>query len=565
MKNMKRIVLFALAALMLLSSVGCGAPAPAATEAPAPAPAATEAPAPAATPEPVETVLKVQVSVEVASMDPQIARDSTSFEAISAVTEGLFSVDKDGNAIPAMAEKAEVSPDGLTRTFTLRDAKWADGTPVTANDFVFAWRRAADPNTASEYAFMMETAGIKNAKKVMAGEVPVEELGVYAESDKVLRVELDRPVAFFDTLTSFATFMPVNQAFYEKCGAQFATSAETVNANGPFMLTSYDPAAMTVTAVKNPNYWDAANVKLEGIEFQVIKEAQAAALAFDNGDVHITSISGEQVQKYAGTESFSAVQQGTMQFVSPNINVAGLENLNLRMALALAIDRDAVCQYVLKDGSIPANYVVPVGLATGPDGKDFRDDPSGERSYLVTDKAKALEYYEAAKAELGRDTFAYTMILDDTEEIIRIGEFIKAELEETLPGVSITIEQMPKKSRISRVQSGDYELAMFRWGPDYADPMTYMDLFITDGACNYADWYNAEYDELILSCKSGELSVDPAGRWEAMKAAEKIAMDEVVVIPVMQKCQVLLSDSSVSGVEYHVISPDKIFKNAEIK
>ena len=563
---MKRFALLALVAAMVFSLVACGTPAPApateaapaATEAPA-APAPTEAPA-----EPAETVLKVQVSVEVASMDPQIARDSVSFEVISAVNEGLFSVDKDGNAIPAMAEKAEISEDGLTRTFTLRDAKWADGTPVTAHDFVFAWRRAADPATASEYAFMMETAGIKNAKAVMSGELPVEELGVRAESDKVLVVELDRPVAFFDTLTSFATFMPVNQAFYEKCGAQFATTAETVNANGPFMLTSYDPAAMTVTAVKNPNYWDAANVKLEGIEFQVIKESQAAALAFDNGDVHITSISGEQVQKYAGTDSFTAVQQGTLQFVSPNINVAGLENLNLRMAMALAIDRQAVCDYILKDGSIPANYCVPVGLATGPDGKDFRDDPTGERTYLVSDKEKAVEYYEKAKQELGRDTFEYTMILDDTEEIIRIGEFIKAELEETLPGVSITIEQMPKKSRIARVQEGDYDLAMFRWGPDYADPMTYMDLFMTGGACNYADWKNEEYDALIESCKSGELSVKPAERWEAMKAAEKIAMDEVVVIPIMQKCQVLLTNGNVEGVEYHVISPDKIFKNVEI-
>lgn len=510
-----------------------------------------------------DNVLKVQIGAEVASMDPQLARDNASFEVLAAVTEGLYTVDADGNAVPAMVEKEEISEDGLTRTYTLKDAKWSNGDPVTANDFVFAWRRAADPETASQYAFMMDTAGIKNAQAVAAGEIAPEELGVYADSDNVLRVELERPVAFFDTLMSFPTFLPVSQSFYEECGDQFATSLETINCNGPFVLTSYEPAAMTIETEKNPEYWDASNVSLDGIEFQVIKEAQEAALAFETGVVDLATISGDQVEKYSGTPEFNAIQTGYLWFLSPNTEVEGLENLNMRMALALSFDKDQICEYVLKDGSIPGNFAVPVGLATGPDGKDFRDDPDGSRTYLTCDKEKAVEYFEKAKAELGKDSFEYTIIMEDTEATVRVAEFIQSEIQSTLQGVTINIEQMPKKNRITRVQEHDYDLALFSWGPDYADPMTYLDLWIEGGACNYGSWYNADYDALIDSCKRGELSVSAEERWEGLKDAEKMLMDNAVIFPVYQKCEATLMNSDVSGIEFHSISPNRVYKNAE--
>lgn len=358
--------------------------------------------------------LKVQFDVEVASMDPQIATDGTSFEVIAAVTEGLYSVDADGNPILAMAEFAEKSEDGLTYTFKLKDAKWSNGTAVTANDFVFAWRRLADPKTASEYAFMASIAGFKNADAVLAGEKGVEELGVKAEDDKTLVVELSHPVTFFESLMTFPSFYPVNEEFFKQAGDNFGTSADTILANGPFKIASYEPAATTIELVKNDQYWDASSVKLDGIQFQVIKEAQQTMLSYQNGDLDVATLAGEQVEQFKTDPEFNNVAAGYLWYISPNQKVKGLENENLRKAIALSFDKEAIVNNILKDGSIVADFAVPKLLATGPDGKDFRE---GVQPYLSTDKEKAKEYFEKAKKELGQETFTYKMVVEDTNQL----------------------------------------------------------------------------------------------------------------------------------------------------
>ncbi|MFR1908085.1 MAG: peptide ABC transporter substrate-binding protein [Clostridium neonatale] len=442
--------------------------------------------------------LKVHIDVEVASMDPQVAVDGTSFEVLAAVTEGLYSLDADGSAIPAMADKVEKSEDGLTYTVTLKDAKWSNGTPVTANDFVFAWRRLVDPKTASEYAFMGGIAGLKNADDISAGKVSPDQLGVTAKDDKTLVIELDTPVPFFESLMAFPSFFPVNEEFYNKCGDKFATTVDTILCNGAFKVTSYEPAATTINLEKNADYWDADKVQLSGIQYQVIKDSQQAMLAYQNGDLDVATLSGEQVEQFQADPEFQSIMAGYLWYISPNLKTPGLENENLRKALALSYDKDAIVNNILKDGSIKADFAVPTLLATGPDGKDFRD---GTDTYLSTDKAKALEYYDKAKEELGKDSFSYTMIVEDTESAQNVAQFIQAEIQKTLPGVTINIETMPKKNRVERMQEGTFELGLTRWGPDYADPMTYLDMWTTDSPNNYGFWSNAEFDQIIQSAK----------------------------------------------------------------
>lgn len=502
--------------------------------------------------------LKVQFDVEVASMDPQIATDGTSFEAIAAITEGLYSVDADGNPILAIAESAEKSEDGLTYKFKLKDAKWSNGTAVTANDFVFAWRRLADPKTASEYAFMVSIAGLKNADVVLAGEKGVEELGVKAEDDKTLVVELSHPVTFFESLMTFPSFFPVNEEFFKQAGDNFGTSPDTILANGPFKVASYEPAATTIELVKNDQYWDAASVKLDGIQFQVIKEAQQTMLSYQNGDLDVATLAGEQVEQFKNDPEFNNVAAGYLWYLSPNQKVKGLENVNLRKAIALSFDKEAIVNNILKDGSIVADFAVPKLLATGPDGKDFRE---GIEPYLSTDKEKAKEYFEKAKKELGQEAFSYKMVVEDTESAQNVAQFIQAQVQENLPGVTIELEVMPKKNRVERMQAGDYELGLTRWGPDYADPMTYLDMWTTDSPNNYGLWSNAEYDKIIESAKNGELSLDPEARWTALKDAEKMVMDEAVILPIYQKGNAVMIKSNVSGIEHHSVGVTRIFKN----
>ncbi len=503
--------------------------------------------------------LKVHIDVEVASMDPQIATDGTSFEVLAAVTEGLYSLSKDGSPVQALAEKVEKSEDGLTYTVTLRDAKWSNGTPVTAKDFVFAWRRLVDPKTASEYAFMGGVAGLKNADAIVAGEVPVDQLGVTAKDDKTLVVELDNPVPFFESVMAFPSFFPVNEEFYNKCGDTFATSVDTILCNGAFKMSSYEPAATTINLEKNPDYWDKDAVKLSGIQYKVIKDAQQTMLAYQNGELDVATLAGEQVEQFKNDSEFSTIMAGYLWYISPNLTVPGLENLNLRKALALSYDKDAVVNNILKDGSVKADFAVPTLLATGPDGKDFRD---GTPNYLSTDKAKALEYYNKAKEELGKDSFEYTMIVEDTESAQNVAQFIQAEIQKTLPGVTIKLEVMPKKNRVERLQDGTFELGLTRWGPDYADPMTYLDMWITNSPNNYGFWSNAEYDSIIESAKKGELALDVNARWEELKKAEGMVMDDAVIFPIYQKGNAVMTKSNVSGIEYHSVAINRVYKNA---
>ncbi len=502
--------------------------------------------------------LKVQFDVEIASMDPQIAVDGTSFEAIAAVTEGLYSVDAAGAPILAAAKSAEKSEDGLTYTFKLRNNKWSNGSKVTAKDFVFAWRRLANPKTASEYGFMISIAGIKNADDVLEGKKSIEELGVKAEDDETLVVELSHPVTFFESLLSFPSFFPVNEEFYNEAGDSFATSKETILSNGPYKVSSYEPAATTVDLVKNEDYWDANSVKIDGIQFQVIKEAQQTMLAYQNGDLDVATLAGEQVEQFKNDAEFKNVAAGYLWYISVNQKVAGLENENLRKAIALSYDKEAIVNNILKDGSIVADFAIPKLLATGPDGKDFRETTG---TYLSTDKAKALDFYNKAKEELGKEAFTYKMMVEDTESAQNVAQFIQSEIQTTLPGVTIELEVMPKKNRVERMQSGDFEVVLTRWGPDYADPMTYLDMWTTDSPNNYGFWSNADYDAVIQSAKDGELALNPEARWEALKKAEKTVMDQAVILPVYQKGNAVMIKSSVSGVENHSVGVPRIFKN----
>ena len=234
--------------------------------------------------------LNIMLETEVQSLDPQVATDGTSFEVIADYTDGLMQMDADGQAVPAIAESYDLSDDGLTYTFHLRThAKWSNGTPVTAADFVFGWQRAVDPDVASEYAYMLSDIGqIKNAAEIIAGEKDKSELGVTAVDDNTLQVELNVPVSYFTSLMYFPTFYPVNEEFFTSCGDTFATSPETVLSNGAFVLDSYQPAATAFHLTKNADYYDTDRVKLSGLSYQVIQDSQQALMSYQTGALDTT-------------------------------------------------------------------------------------------------------------------------------------------------------------------------------------------------------------------------------------------------------------------------------------
>ena len=508
--------------------------------------------------------LNIMIETPVESLDPQQATDGTSFEVIADFTDGLMQMDEDGAAVPVLAESYEVSEDGLSYTFHLRDAVWSNGEPVTAADFVFAWQRAVDPDIASEYSYMLSDIGqVVNAQEIIDGEKDKSELGVTAVDDKTLQVELNVPVSYFLSLMYFPTFYPVNEAFYESVGDVYGTSPETVLSNGAFVLDDYEPAANAFHLTKNEDYWDAARVSLPGLNYQLVQDSQQALQNYQLGVLDTTLVNGEQVDQVKDDPEFQTIGAGYLWYVSPNQDKAPeLANLNIRLALTHAINREAITEDVLKDGSLPTYTAVPPQFAAGPDGSDFSADQELFAEVCSYDPDKAAEYWAAGLEELGIEGLDVEMVVDADDAPQKVAQVLKEQWETTLPGFTVTLVIEPKKQRVEDMQEGDFDLGLTRWGPDYADPMTYLGMWITDNSNNYGLWSSEDYDAIIAECTTGDLCTDAEGRWARLYDAEQIVMDEAVIFPLYTQANAEMLSSAVTGIEFHPVALNRVYKNA---
>jgi len=544
MKILKKMIILLVASLAF---VGCSTAAPVEEEA---------------------KVLRVAAPGDVLSLDSGLATDGFSFEVIAAFTEGLVVYAADDTIVPAVATSWEVSADGKEYVFTLDPAaKWSNGDPVTANDFVFAWQRLANPATASEYAIMLQTAHILNAVDVTSGTKPVTDLGVAAVDASTLKVTLDAAVPYFLQLMTFPSFLPLNQAFVEAAGASYATSPDTLLSNGPFVLTDWVQGSL-ITLAKNDAYVDADAVMIDGLEYYIIAESQTIKLEYEQDNLDVAAMTGDLVAAYQGTEDFTQIMKGYTWYLPVNQSSenTALANANFRLALAWSFDRSFIVDQKLNDGSIVANGFVPVGLSTGPTGNDFRTDAP---VYFGYDVAKAQAYWETAKTELGVDSVTFELLVGDASDSgLASGspEYLKAEIEKNLPGVTVNIVTTTKKDRLDKMKTGEFEVGLTRWGPDYADPLTYLyDLLVTGNTWNFSKWSNADYDALIASVSpGGDLATDLNTRWTKLIEAEALALESAVVIPVWQTGGAMIIKPNVSGIEYHVIGMTS-YKNTVIE
>lgn len=562
MKKTKAVLALLMAGTMMLGVVGCGSSSD--TAGSGSVTTGTESTG-SDTAAAGSSDMNVMLETPVESLDPQQATDGTSFEVIADYTDGLMQMDADGQAVPAIAESYELSDDGLTYTFHLRsDAKWSNGTPVTAADFVFAWQRAVDPAVASEYAYMLSDIGqIKNAAEIIAGDMDKSELGVTAVDDTTLQVELNVPVSYFLSLMYFPTFYPVNEEFFNSCGDTFATSPETTLSNGAFILDSYEPAATAFHLTKNADYYDAGRIQLSGLSYQVIQDSQQALMSYQTGALDTTLVNGEQVDQVKDDPEFKTVGAGYLWYVSPNMDaVPELANLNVRLALTMAIDREAITGDVLKDGSAPTYTAVPPEFAAGPDGSDFSADQEKFADVCTYDATAAADYWTKGLEELGITELSLDMVVDADDAPQKVAQVLKEQWETTLPGLTVNLVVEPKKQRVQDMQDGNYQLGLTRWGPDYADPMTYLGMWVSGNSNNYGLWSNADYDAIIDECTTGDLCTDAEGRWERLYDAEQIVMDEAVIFPLYTQCNAEMLSSKVTGVEYHPVALNRVYKDA---
>jgi len=518
----------------------------------------------------------VMFATNVMSLDTNLATDGDSFEIIADCIDGLTQMDADGAAVPAIAESWDVSEDGCTYTFHLRDdAFWTNGEPVTAHDFEYAWKLAMTANLEYNYMFDSSVGAVKNADAILYEGADPETLGVTSLDDKTLQVELEVPVSFFPSLMYFPTFYPINQAFYESLGdGEYGTSPDTFLSNGAFMLDDYVPGAASMTVVKNPDYYDADRVSLNSITYQVVGSSDQALTGYKSKNLDIAKITGDQVAAVKDdaelAENLKVIGAGYMWYVTfsqtENPSSDGsLANVNLRLAITNAIDRESLVDNYVMDGSL-ATYtsVPPQFAASATTGEDFSADQTRFAEYIGFDVEKANAFYETAKEELGKDSFQFTMIYGNNEgdEVAKVAQAIKEQVEAALPGVTIDLQAMTKAERLEKMQNDDYCIALTRWGPDYADPMTYLGMWVTNTANNYGFWSNAEYDQLIKDCTSGAYVSDYDARWEAMYQAEELVLKEAVIAPLYTKAEANLINPALQGVEFHPVALNRVYKNA---
>ncbi|MFS0750031.1 peptide ABC transporter substrate-binding protein [Oceanobacillus sp. 1P07AA] len=508
-------------------------------------------------------------TAEIPTGDPALATDAASFIVFGQTMEGLYVLDENDTPIPAIADgEPEISEDGKIYTFKLReDAKWSNGDPVTAHDFVYAWKRAIDPDTGSEYAYMFSGI-VENATEIMNGEMDPEELSVEALEDYTLEVTLEQPVEYLNSLLAFGTYLPLNQEFVEEKGSDFGTNSENMLANGPFELTEWNGSGLTWKYVKNEQYWDNENVSLDEVNVQVSKEPSTAVNLFNTDEADRTAaLSSEYARQYTNDENASTFKEGSSWYLKFNQVRGGeetpLANENIRKALAMAFDKQSFTETVLANGSVPSDGYVPEGLAKNPEtDEDFRQESGDLISY---DPEQAKEYWEKGLEELGVQELQLDFLSDDTENAKTTSEYFQNQLESNLEGLSIKLTNVPFKVRLQTTTDQDYDIVMHGWGPDYLDPMTFLDLYVTDGTNNNTGYSSEEYDQLIDDAKV-KYANDPEKRWEAMLEAEKLLVQEdTVVAPVYQRGRVVLIKPYVKGLEEHLFGPDYTLKNVTIE
>lgn len=549
-KKLQRIAALALSLVLAVSMLaGCGSESTStasSTEA-----AGSAAPAQTTAADEWKSIV-IANSDTVVALDPTLAEDSFSCIVVGNTIEGLYSVSPEGEVELAMASAVDISEDSLTWTFTIRDdAYWSNGTPVTADDFVFGIQRIADPAANTGFAFEVESAHIKNATAVLAGEMGLDELGVYAVDDKTLVIELESPCAYLDALLSFSAFAPTNRAFFEEKGDEFGLTPDDLLYNGPYVVTSFDTGSNVVVITKNPDYYDAENVDIDEITFQVIGDTQQAVMAFENGDVDVITLTGDAVAQKQDDPAFQSGLGMFNWYLSFNTTETGVPNENLRKAIAYAIDRVTLCNNILRDGSIPSNCMVQRGFCFSPiDGSDFVDDCGTDR--YAYDLEQAKYYWELAQQET--DMRSFTLIYEeDNSMIASVAPYVQSAIESALEGFTVELQIMPKKSRIENMSNLDYQAALHRWGPDYADPTAIMAMYTTGHASNYCGATVPGYDELYNKANY-DLAGDLNARWETLVEAENVLLDSCSMIPLFQVGSCHLVNSELKNCVEHFTS-----------
>jgi len=491
-----------------------------------------------------EKILSVQIGPDPETIDPALNSAVDGGNMLLHSFECLLTVDQDGQLVEGQAESWETSEDGLTWTFHLRDGlKWSDGSDLTANDFVYSWKRVCDPEVAAPYAETV-LGMVKGYKEATEGDL--DALQVKAEDDQTLVVTLSNPCTYFGSLAAFATLSPVQEATIEANGDGWATSAETYISNGSFYISEWVPGSHILMS-KNPNYWNADAIKLDGIKFNLIEDANASYSAYQTGEVlMIKDVPTEEIPSLEGRDDYYVDPIIGTYYLSLNINREPFSDKNVRKALSLAIDRDYVANTLMQGTYSPAsNFMGPCWIDM--DGKEFIENANGGQPYIDINNheanlEEAKKLLKEAGYENGEGLPSITYSTNDTGYHKVVAEYLQEAWAEL--GIDLKVDIVEWASFTPMRRNGDYDSSRNGWVGDYSDPSNMLDLLYSTNGNNDGKFNNADYDAAMELSRS---TLDPEERSKALHDAEDILMEETGCVPVAYYNDFWLQSDKITG------------------
>ncbi|OCA84260.1 ABC transporter substrate-binding protein [Bacillus sp. FJAT-27225] len=488
-----------------------------------------------------EQLFRVNINSEPYSLHPGLASDATSGGVLLQAFEGLTRIDKDGKPQPAMAEDIKTSDDLTTYTFKLRDAKWSNGDPVKASDFVYAWKWALDPKNESTYAYQLYY--VKGAQAINLEGASPDTLGVKALDEKTLEVTLENPTPYFLELTAFYTYFPVNEKVATANPDWHTEAGEDYVSNGPFKLTAWDHQN-EINLEKNKDYWDAKSVKLDKIQMVMINDPNTELSMFENGELDwagspFGSLPTDRMAEMKDRDDYHNQAIAGTYWYKFQTEKPPLNNKNIRKALAYAINRKAIVENITQGGQMPAMAIVPPSMIE-----------ENEKGYFAdNDVAKAKEFLAQGLKELGykdvSELPAITLSYNTSEAHQKIAQAIQDMWVKEL-GVEVTLDNAEWQVYIDKLNKGDYMVGRMGWLGDFNDPINFLELYRDKlGGNNNTFWENAEFKQLL---NDSQKESDSAKRMQMLKDAEAIFMDEMPVAPIYFYTNSWLQSENVKGV-----------------
>ncbi|WP_288394355.1 peptide ABC transporter substrate-binding protein [uncultured Vagococcus sp.] len=513
------------------------------------------------TKEAISQSIVISTPAPISTLDTTQTTDKNTFTMVQHLFEGLTRFDETTTPVPGIAKTIDVSENGKEYNFTLReDAKWSNGETITAHDFEYAWKRLLSPDTQGPNAYLLDN--VVNGLAVRNGEKPVDEVGFKATSDTEFKVTLENPQPSFLSVLAIGWLAPQQQAYVEKTGAAYGTNSDSLLYNGAFVLTNWDGTSDTWTLEKNKEYYDQEAVKLEEVSVQTLKEENTGISLFEGGDLDLVRISGQNVAQYSNLDGYVTFNDVANSFLDFNKKDGSpLANLDLRKAIALAIDKEALTESVLADGSKPLNGLVPAGLYSNPETNEDYRKYSGDHVTYNVDEAK--KHWKQAQKEVG-EKLEVNLLAADTDQGKKVSEYIQSQLEENLPGLKINVNLQPSNNVNQSRREKNYEISLSGWIAGSSEIDSYFNLYVTNSSYNYGNYNNKEYTDLVVKAKTVDAN-DSNKQFEDYKKAEEILLEQDSAhVPVYQSASNYLVNPKIKNVEYPSYGGYFFLRNAEL-